>query len=149
MRGMLTSFLDLVHLRAEMNRLFESLQNLQCPEEVPDSGSSTPYDILETPEHIVVEVDLPGVNPESIKIQARGVLVTSHGERSRATHSGIIAYHLMERDRGGFTRTITVDGALDTHRATADYRKGVLTIKFPRLPERRGRTALIPLQTEG
>ncbi len=73
MRGMLTSFLDLVHLRAEMNRLFDSLQNLQCADEVPDSGATTPYDILETPEHIFVEVDLPGVNPKSIKIQARGV----------------------------------------------------------------------------
>lgn len=149
MRGMLTSFLDLVHLRAEMNRLFDSLQNLQCAEEVPESGSTTPYDILETPESILVEVDLPGVNPESIKIQARGVLVTIQGERRRPDNTGIIAYHLMERDRGGFTRTITVDGALDTHQATAEYHKGVLTIRFPRLPERRGRTTRIPLKTEG
>ncbi len=149
MKGMLTSFLDIVHLRAEMNKLFEALQNLQCTEDVPDSGTVTPYDILETSEYILVEVDLPGVNPENLKIVARGALVTIQGERSRSNNSGIIAYHLMERDRGGFTRTLTVDGALDTHRATADYRDGVLSIKFPRLPERRGRTTRIPLNTEG
>src|SRR5512135_992706 len=110
MRNLLTSFVELVHLQSEMNKLFEALQNLQDHEQQPEIGFTPPYDILETPEAILVEVDLPGVSPDSLSIVIRGALITLSGERERSQQQGIVAYHLMERDRGPFIRRFRVEG---------------------------------------
>jgi HSP20 family protein len=146
MRKMLASFMELVHLQSEMNKLFESLQILQRHEELPEVGFSAPYDVLETPEEVIVEVDLPGVNPASLDVAVKGHVIQLQGSRERSQPTGILAYHLMERSRGNFTRRLVIDGAVDTHRAWAAYEGGVLILHFPKVPDRRGQLVKIPLR---
>jgi len=146
MRKMLASFMELVHLQSEMNKLFESLQLLQRHEELPEVGFSAPYDVLETPEEVLVEVDLPGVTPGSLEIAVKGHVIQLQGSREKNRPKGIVAYHLMERSRGSFTRRLVIDGAVDTHRAWAAYDKGVLILHFPKVPDRRGQLVKIPVK---
>lgn len=147
MRHILASFVELMHLQSEMNKLFEALQDLnQHQEEAQAIGAAPPYDILETPEAVLVEIDLPGVDPDSLKVLAQGKLITVSGERRRCPHTGLRGYHLLERDCGRFSRHLRVEGAVNTHQATASYRLGVLTLSFPRLPDRRGTQVQIPVQ---
>ncbi len=148
MRNLLTSFVELVHLQSEMNKLFEALQNLKDQDQQPEIGFTPPYDILETPEAVLVEVDLAGVSPDSLQIVVRGSQVTLTGERERSQQQGIVAYHLMERDRGPFIRRFRVEGAVNTHKGTASYEQGVLTLSFPRVVDRRGGAVTIPLKVE-
>ena len=63
MRNLLSSFVELVHLQSEMNKVFEALQDLHEGDAVPEVGFTPPYDILETPDAVLVVVDLPGVCP--------------------------------------------------------------------------------------
>ena len=149
MRKMLASFMELVHLQSELNKLFESLQLLQRHEDMPEVDFSAPYDVLETPEEVLVEVDLPGVNPESLDISVKGRAIMLQGLREKNQPAGVLAYHLMERTRGTFTRHLVIDGAVDTHRAWAAYEKGVLTLHFPKVPDRRGQLVKVPLRSEG
>lgn len=147
MRHILASFVELMHLQSEMNKLFEALQDLnQHQDEAQAVGAAPPYDILETPDAVLVEMDLPGVDPSSLQVAAKGKLITVSGERRRCPHDGLQGYHLMERDSGRFSRQLRVEGAVNTHHATANYRHGVLTLAFPRLPDRRGTKVQIPVQ---
>lgn len=148
MRKMLASFMELMHLQGEMNKLFESLQTLQRNQELPEVGFTAPYDVQETPHEVLVEVDLPGVNAESLEIAVKGHVIMLHGSRERSQPAGIVAYHLMERSRGPFTRRLLIDGAVDTHRAWAAYEKGVLTLHFPKVPDRRGHLVKVPLRSK-
>ncbi len=146
MNRALYSFLDLVHLQAEMNKLFEILSGLQVDEELPkEMGTPTPYDVLEMPEYVLIKVDLPGVDRDSISIQAAESTITIEGEKKRSDDHGIVAYHLMERERGAFQCRVKAEGSFDTHKATSRYEHGVLTIFLPRLAERRGNVVQIPL----
>ena len=149
MRTMVSSFLELVRLQSEMNKLFEALQHLQSDQDLGEVGFATPYDILEAPDAILVEVDLPGVDPASLQVEMKGHDLVIRGEHERTPASGIVAYHLMERSRGPFTRRLQVEGAVDSHKASATYGMGVLTIRLPRLPERRGRVTRVPVQVKG
>ncbi len=149
MRNLLTSFVELVHLQSEMNKLFEALQELHEEGEGPEAGFAPPYDILETPEAFLVQVDLPGVHPATLKVSVQGHLVTMQGERQRSRTKGIIAYHLMERDRGPFLRRVRVEGPINTHHGEASYDRGVLTLRFPKVADQRGRTVVLPLHIEG
>jgi HSP20 family protein len=145
MRHLLSSFVELVHLQSEMNKLFEALQTIQDSDRQPETGFTPPYDIFETPEAVLVEVDLPGVTPESLQVTVHGAFITIEGQRERNSCEGVVAYHLMERDRGAFVRRLRVEGAVNTHKGTATYRRGVLVLKFPRVENRRGAKVSIPV----
>jgi HSP20 family protein len=146
MKRPLANFLDLVHLQAEMNKIFEALQSLEESQPAPGVAGPIPYDVMETPEHLVIELDLPGVLPDSLKIAVKDSILQVQGEWGRPRPKEIVAFHLMERQRGAFTRRIPVDGAFDTANAVATYERGVLAIHLPRLQERRGRTTKVPVQ---
>ena len=145
MRHLLSSFVELVHLQSEMNKLFEALQNIEDSERRAEAGFAPPYDIFETPEAVLVEVDLPGVSPDSLRVSVHGAFVTIEGQRGRNCCEGVVAYHLMERDRGAFVRRLRVEGAVNTHKGSATYRRGVLALKFPRVENRRGAKVSIPV----
>ena len=146
MRNLLSSFVELVHLQSEMNKVFEALEDLHRPGAEQNMGFAPPYDILETPELIMVVVDLPGVRPDSLKVSVEGGVITMEGDRSRGRASGIVAYHLMERDRGPFVGRIRIEGSIDTHRGQVVYERGVLSLRFPRVPDKRGRRVDLPLE---
>jgi len=147
-RRYLTSYLELMHLQSEMNKLFEALQDVSSPEERPEMGYMPPYDIIETPEDFLVEMDLPGILRESLKICVRGNLIVIEGERKVPAREMMTACHLVERDRGRFARRIHVEGAFNSHKAAAAYRLGVLVVRLPRVKDRRGASVDIPLVPE-
>lgn len=140
------SFVEIVRLKSEMNKLFEALQRLSSGRAEEELGFTPPYDIVESAEGVFIEMDLPGVAPDTLKITVRGATVAVEGEKRTTLRQGAIAYHLMERDRGRFTRHLRVDGAYNTHRGEAQYADGVLTIRMPRVEDRRGAVVTIPLK---
>lgn len=144
MRKMLASFLDIVHLKIEVNRLFDAIQGLQ-ENDIREMDKGNPYDVIETPRAIIVKIELPGVDRGSLEIWSEGQNLEIRGEKKRYGSSGIVAFHQMERDRGFITLNLHIDGPFDTHLATAGYKDGVLTVDLPRLHERRGATTRIRL----
>jgi HSP20 family protein len=137
MRRVLSSVLELMRLQSEMNRIFEVLEAIEGEDETLEIEYAPPYDIFETPQSMVVEMDLAGTDPESLKLTALGGHVIVEGKRG-STKRKTLHYHLMERSRGKFKRNILVDGAFNTHQGAATFRRGVLRIEFPKVKDRRG-----------
>ena len=81
--------------------------------------------------HIVVE--LPGVDPASIKVAVADRVLVVAGERCRPTISG--RYRQLEIEYGPFQRRIPLDEPVDTAAATARYEKGMLTVELPITPK--------------
>lgn len=137
MRKAFTSVLELMRLQSEMNRIFEMLEALQTEDYTFDVEYAPLYDVFETPDSIIVEIDLPGCEPESLKLTVSGSHIFVEGMRSH-TKRPSARYHLLERTRGKFKRTIVVDGSFNTHKGQATFVKGVLRIEFPKVKDRRG-----------
>ena len=76
-----------------------------------------------------VELDLPGVNPDSIELDVERNVVTIKAERpSRDNDVELIA---AEQPRGVFSRQLILGDNLDTEQIDASYDAGVLTLQIP------------------
>jgi HSP20 family protein len=80
-------------------------------------------------DEFVVELDLPGVNADSIDIDVERNVLTVRAERPQpdAQHEYVAA----ERARGVFSRQIILGDTLDTERVRAGYDAGVLILRIP------------------
>jgi HSP20 family protein len=142
-----TSILELMRLQSEMNRIFEALEAIQSDETSSEIQHSPLYDVFETPNNLVIEIDLPGVDPQSLKITAVGNNLFLEGNRKQNKNKKC-SYHLIERQRGEFRKKISIEGSFNTHKGNAMFKKGVLRIEFPKVKDRRGTPHQIEILSE-
>jgi HSP20 family protein len=87
------------------------------------------------PAELVVLVELPGVEPETVKVVAgdRSLQVSGERLRPRGGRGGQV-YQQMEIDYGPFERRIALPDDVETQNGTASYERGLLKIVFPIAP---------------
>jgi HSP20 family protein len=86
--------------------------------------------LTEDPRELTVVVDLPGVDPASLKVVAHERTLVVAGERARAKVEGAI-YQQMEIEYGPFQRQIRLSEDVDPEAARARFDRGVLTVTLP------------------
>lgn len=93
-------------------------------------------DLYETPDEIIVEVDVPGVDPGCLSVRVADNRLTIEGKRGPKEEEGV-NYIRMERCHEDFSRMIQLPMAVNSHNARARYERGVLILFFPKIVERR------------
>jgi HSP20 family protein len=137
---------ELAGLRGSLRRLFVEL--LAADESgAPAPGQwSPPVDLSESPDMITIKVELPGVEREDIRVALAGnVLKISGNKREEPIAARPVCYICLERNSGQFTRTLNLDWAIDAQMATAELTDGLLTIRLPKLKDRRKREIIISI----
>ena len=81
-------------------------------------------------EHVYVEVDLPGVQPESIDVTVERNVLTVRATRA-FVHGEGDQFFVRERTDGVVTRQLFLGDTLDAGQVKADYLNGVLTVGIP------------------
>lgn len=122
----------------------------------PDEGegkgmageSETPLvDIYEQSEAIVLEADLPGIEPSEVSVRLVDNQVTIEGRRGQRGEGQVAGHYLrMERCFEDFRRIIHLPFAVDPQKAEASYRQGVLILRFPKIEDRRKRAIKIEIK---
>jgi HSP20 family protein len=92
--------------------------------------AAMPMDAYREGEQFVVELDLPGVDAESIDVTVEKNVLTIHAQRSRSGGEGLEML-IAERPHGTFSRQLFLGESLDTDRLSAGYADGVLSIRVP------------------
>lgn len=92
--------------------------------------ASPPVDVGRTAEEFVVVVDLPGVSPDAIDIEATATTLVVRAERRPTQASPDARLCLSERQLGVFARHLVLDAAVDVERVSACHEAGVLTIRM-------------------
>jgi HSP20 family protein len=82
------------------------------------------------PHALTVLVELPGVDPGSVRIVAGDRVLLVTGERKRPKVPGRV-YQQMEIESGPFQRQVRLVEDIDPERARASFDNGVLTIELP------------------
>ncbi|MFF5128981.1 Hsp20/alpha crystallin family protein [Streptomyces syringium] len=92
--------------------------------------AAMPMDAFRDGDTFVVEMDLPGVAPESIDLDAERNVLTVRAERrsSVGEDSEVV---IAERPTGSFSRQLFLGETLDTERIDASYEAGVLRLRIP------------------
>ncbi|BBY94539.1 MULTISPECIES: Hsp20/alpha crystallin family protein [Mycobacteriaceae] len=88
-----------------------------------------PMDAWREGDTFVVELDLPGVDPDSLDLDVERNVLTVHAKRPALdSEREMVA---AERPRGVFSRQLFLGETLDTERIEADYSGGVLRLTIP------------------
>ena len=114
-----------------------------------ESGSRTAWtpraDIHETEDAFVVDIEVPGVPKDRVKVEVKNGTLTVSGERQPERKSEKESYRL-ERHYGAFERVFALGEAVDAARITAVYRDGVLTITLPKVEKAKPREIAVEVQ---
>ena len=92
--------------------------------------SGMPLDAWRIGDEFVVELDLPGVDPEKLDIDVERNVLTIRAERFSHIPDAANAV-ASERPWGVFSRQLVLGDSLDTEKVDADYTAGVLRLRIP------------------
>src|SRR5262249_15355549 len=128
------SLQDLFAIQEKMNRLFEeTIHRTEFPEEGLDSALWSPAaDVYETPEEIILQIELPGVQLEDVRLEALDGKVRVSGNRRVDPRAEPRHFVRMERIYGSFSRRFSVAATVDPAAIKATLRAGVLRVVAPK-----------------
>ena len=101
--------------------------------------SPMPMEAYRHGDELVVQFDLPGVDPESIDLHVEQDTLTVKAERRPAVTGDDVQTVVAERPYGVFSRQLFLGDTLDADRIEAQYDAGVLTVTIPVAEEARPR----------
>jgi len=117
-------FAELRRFQREVNRLFEGWS------EMDEAGPA--LNVWDRRDALVITAEVPGVDPKDIQIHVQNDVFTLEGERKEEKLGEGTVVHRAERPVGRFFRSIRLPYEVDSDRASARYRNGVLTVTLPR-----------------
>jgi HSP20 family protein len=94
-------------------------------------------DVYETQDEFIIEMELPGVDGEDVKVLLFSSRLEVSGFKRELGPPGGSRYTRLEREYGTFRRDVVVPGTVDPERAFAAIENGVLTIVLQKPPRKR------------
>jgi HSP20 family protein len=122
--------------KQDMERMFHDLWHLRQPAVSPAGEWRPPTDVYETPDRLVVKMELAGVPEDHIEITLYADHLTVSGSRPDSQPSGErVAYREAQIHYGSFRAEVGLPRPVDGERVTASLDGGMLTIELPRLSD--------------
>ena len=115
----------------EVDRLFDRLFDTQSAAQ----RWAPAMDLVEAEDHYLLKADLPGVSQEDVAIEVENGVLTLSGERKAEHERSERGFYRIERAFGRFQRQLTLPEGIDPGAVTADFDKGVLSVRIPK-PEK-------------
>ncbi len=100
-------------------------------------------DIVEQKDRFKIQLELPGVDPESVNAEVKGDMLTVSGEKQNTDlHEAGESVRLAENSYGKFQRSFRLK-SVDNGKITAVSKFGVLSLEVPKKAESVARTIKI------
>jgi HSP20 family protein len=140
----LSPFQEMERRFQEMERRFEDLfrrpfsllpswmPRLKMPEIEEVSPS---MDIFTEGDIVVVKAELPGMKKEDIDVSLTEDTITISGEKKKEEKIEKKDYYSFERSYGSFKRSFSLPSEVQTEKASAKFKNGVLEIRIPKTEE--------------
>ena len=128
-------FRDIEELTQRLDRAFSVSQSGA----VQATRFAPPVDVHEDEHGLELVLDLPGVQPDGVQIEAESQTLTVQAERKYERKEGRTA-HRLERASGSFFRTFSVPAKYDLSKVQANFEHGTLSLTIPRSETSQRRT---------
>jgi len=131
---------DLLNIEKEFNRLFNSFggrfgTNKEDDEKLENAVWMPLTDIIEDKDSYKLNLDLPGVKKEDVKLSYNQGTLTISGERKQESESKDAKFHRIERSYGSYYRSFTLPEKIKEDEIQAEFKDGTLTITIPKAEE--------------
>ena len=115
------------------------------------SGRSSGWGILaaeifDDDDRVVVRLEAPGMEPDELRLEVVDDVLIVHGEKKVQREHTKGYYHLSECAYGSFERAIALPDHVESDKASAQYRRGVLRVELPKSSSRRRRPIKVELR---
>ena len=100
-------------------------------------------DVRDAGDAYVVEVEMPGVNPDDTEVMIEGRTLTIKGRFAEEREQDEGNVLLRERRRGQFMRAVALPGMVEVDQVTSKYEDGELIITLPKAEQNRARRVQI------
>ena len=127
-------------LHKEMNLLFEDFRKSNGrPSLITKPWDYAPLnprlDETEDEKAFHVQIELPGMGQEDVDITLTDGLLTIRGEKKQEEEEEGKDFYRSERSFGSFRRTLPIPVEVDESKIEASFKKGILSIEFPKTAE--------------
>jgi HSP20 family protein len=91
-------------------------------------------DIVRRNGELVIRADVPGMEPDDVKIEVEDGMLTISGEREESDEEEDGKYLRRERRYGSFSRSMTLPAGVDSSKIEAKVNHGVAEVTIPHSP---------------
>jgi len=120
-------------IRFDSPRTYDNLiENFLSSDVLPCRCSEPTMDIIEQENEIIVNVELPGVTKEDVKITFEKSILTVSGERKTAELPEKAKVLLKEIQHHEFNRSVKFGYEIDSSKISASMDSGILIITLPK-----------------
>jgi HSP20 family protein len=103
-------------------------------------------DIFEEGDNVVVKAELPGIKKEDVDVSMTDNVISISGEKKKEEKVERKNYYREERSYGSFTRSFRLPMEVQTDKAKASFKEGVLEIRIPKTEEAKKREKKVSIE---
>jgi HSP20 family protein len=122
---------EMMTLREAMDRLFDDAFTRPIGNMSAFSGAPA-IDLYQDEDEVVMKAALPGISARDVQISVTAGVLTLRGEFKQDEEKKQATYHIREHSYGSFERSITLPVDVESDKARADFKNGILTISLPK-----------------
>ena len=127
-------FRELEEMSDRLNRVFgrPTMRHESSKETMTVTDWLPAVDISETEREYLINIELPEVKKEDVKVTLQEGVLVIHGERKQEKEEKGKKYHRVERSYGSFARSFTVPDGVDETKVAAEFKDGLLNLHLPK-----------------
>lgn len=95
--------------------------------------------LYENPDDFVLEMGLPGFDPDSVEVNVERGILTVSGQRARSEEDEGRTYHVRELTHERFSRSFSFPSSVSADDVRADFHGGMLVVTLPKSAEAKPR----------
>ncbi|VAX26801.1 Small heat shock protein HSP16.5 [hydrothermal vent metagenome] len=103
-------------------------------------------DIYEEGDDVVVKAEMPGIKKDDVDVSLTDNTITISGEKKKEEKVEKKNYYRLERSYGSFTRTFRLPAEVQSDKAKAKFKDGVLEIRVPKTEEAKKREKKVKVE---
>lgn len=130
---------DLLEAEREFNKLFNTFGrrflDTNGKEELENVVWMPLADIIEDKDNFVINMDIPGLKKDDVKISFSDGQLSVSGERKEEKESKDTTFHRVERTYGKFYRSFSLPQKIKSDQIEASFSDGQLFITIPKAEE--------------
>ena len=147
-------FSDIARWERDMEELFDNLAGSRFwpfrrrpwPPLRAMEISAPAVDVYEEKDDIVAKAELPGVGKDDIEVNVADNFLTIKGQKKKEEELKEENYYRCERSYGSFTRVVQLPSEVQTEKARASFKDGVLEVRIPKTDEAKKKVKKVKVQ---
>ncbi|VEP12577.1 Heat shock protein Hsp20 [Hyella patelloides LEGE 07179] len=128
-------------LQRQLNQIFDDAARPTSVNEFGNFSQVPAAELTETKEALILKLELPGINPAEINIEAKVKSIFVIGDRKKVSKEKTRS----EFCYGSFQRVISLPVKIQNTKVTAEYKAGILHLTLPKAQEEMNKVVKVSL----